>query len=66
MSIVGIAKILLQDQGGGLQQVSYRARKMNPIERGNTYYVYDLEALVVREALNIGGATLEVAISSLS
>jgi hypothetical protein len=40
-SIVGIATIMLQDQGGGLQQVSYWARKLNPAERGNTYSTYD-------------------------
>jgi hypothetical protein len=41
-SLVGIAVALLQDQGGGLQLVSYWALKLNnPVERGNTYYVYD-------------------------
>jgi hypothetical protein len=42
---LGIAAFLLQDQGGGLQPVSYWARKLNPTERGNTYSVYDLEIL---------------------
>jgi hypothetical protein len=36
-SILGIAAIMLQDQGGGLQRVSYWPRKLNLIERGNTY-----------------------------
>jgi hypothetical protein len=36
-SRVGVAAILLQDQGRGLQPVSYWARKLNPGERGNTY-----------------------------
>jgi hypothetical protein len=42
---------MLQDQGGSLQPVSYWARKLNPTERGNTYSAYDLEALVVCEAV---------------
>jgi hypothetical protein len=32
-----MAEVTLQDQGGGLQPVSYWARKLNPTERGNTY-----------------------------
>jgi hypothetical protein len=48
---MGIAPIMLQDQGGGLQPVSYRARKLNPAERGNTYSAYDSEALAVCEAV---------------
>jgi hypothetical protein len=43
---------MLQDKGGGLQPISYSARKMNPSERGNIYCAYDLEALAVREAVN--------------
>jgi hypothetical protein len=50
-STVGIATLLLQDQGGGLQPVSYWARKLNPTERGHTYSAYDLEALAVCEAV---------------
>jgi hypothetical protein len=50
-STVGIASVMLQDLGGGLQPVSYWARKLNPVERGNTYSAYDLEALVVCEAV---------------
>jgi hypothetical protein len=50
-SAVGIIAVLLQDQGGGLQHVSYLARKVNPVERGNTYSVYDLEALAICEAV---------------
>jgi hypothetical protein len=50
-STMGIAAIMLQDQGGGLQPVSFWARKLNPAERGNTYYAYDLEALAVCEAV---------------
>jgi small nuclear ribonucleoprotein (snRNP)-like protein len=46
-STVGIASVVLQDQGGGLQPVSYWARKLNQAKRGNTYYAYDLEALAV-------------------
>jgi hypothetical protein len=48
-STMKIAAIMLQDQGGGLQPVSYLARKLNPAERGNTYSAYDLEALAVCE-----------------
>jgi hypothetical protein len=43
-SSMGIATVLLQDQGGGLHPVSYWARKLNPAERGSTYSAYDLEA----------------------
>jgi hypothetical protein len=50
-STVGIATVMLQDQGGGLQPVSYFARKLNPAVRGNTYSAYDLEALAVCEAV---------------
>jgi hypothetical protein len=50
-SSVGIATIMLQDREGGLQPFSYRARKLNPAERGNTYSAYDLEALAVCEAV---------------
>jgi hypothetical protein len=50
-STVGIARVMLQDQGGGLQPLSYWARKLNPAERGSTYYAYDLEALAVYEAV---------------
>jgi hypothetical protein len=52
-STLGIAAIMLQCQGGGLQLVSYWARKLNPTERGNTYSAYDLETLAVREALEV-------------
>jgi hypothetical protein len=51
VSTMGIAPIVLQDQGGGLQPVSYWARKLNPPQRGNTYSAYDSEALVVCEAV---------------
>jgi hypothetical protein len=50
-SSVGIAAFLLQDQGGGLQPLSDRARKVNPAERGHTYSAYDFEALAVCEAV---------------
>jgi hypothetical protein len=46
-----IAAAMLQDQGGGLQPISYWARKLNPNEFGNTYSAYDLEALAVCEAV---------------
>jgi hypothetical protein len=46
-----ISALMLQDQGGGHQPVSYLARKLNPVERGNTYYAYDFEALAVCEAV---------------
>jgi hypothetical protein len=36
-SAVGIATIMLQDQGGGLQPVSYCVRKMNLAQRVNNY-----------------------------
>jgi hypothetical protein len=48
---VGIAVVLLQGQGGGLQQISSWARKLDPVERGNTYFAYVLEALAVCEAV---------------
>jgi hypothetical protein len=41
-SIVGIATVPLQDQGGGLQPVTCWARKLNLAERGSTYSAYDL------------------------
>jgi hypothetical protein len=50
-STVGITADMLQDQGRGLQPVSYWARKLNSAERGNTYFAYDLEALAVCEAV---------------
>jgi hypothetical protein len=50
-STMGIAAMMLQDQGVGFRQVSYAARKLNSCERGNTYYAYDLEALAVCEAI---------------
>jgi hypothetical protein len=50
-STVGIVAIMLQDQGGDLQPVSYWARKLTSAERGNTYSAYDLEALAVCEAV---------------
>jgi hypothetical protein len=50
-SKAGIAAIWLQDQGGGLELVSYLARKLNLAERCNTYSAYDLEALAVCEAV---------------
>jgi hypothetical protein len=50
-STMGIATLMLQDQGGGLQLVSYWARKLNLAERGNTYSTYDLEALAVCEGV---------------
>jgi hypothetical protein len=50
-STVGIATVMLQDQGGGLQPVSYWARKLNRFERGNTYSAYDWEALAVCEVV---------------
>jgi hypothetical protein len=49
--IVGIATVMLQDQGGGLQPFSYTARKLSPTECGNTFSAYDLDALTVREAV---------------
>jgi hypothetical protein len=50
-STMGIAAVLLQDQGGGLQPVSYWAHKLNLAELGNTYSAYDLEALAVCEVV---------------
>jgi hypothetical protein len=50
-STVGIALVMLQDKGGGLQSLSYWARKLNPTERGDTYSAYDLEALAVYKAI---------------
>jgi hypothetical protein len=50
-STVGTATVMLQDQGGGLQSVSYWARKLNRAERGNTSSTYDLEALAVCEVV---------------
>jgi hypothetical protein len=50
-STLGIVAVILQDQGGGLQSLSYWARKLNSSEGGNTYYAYDLEALAVCKAV---------------
>jgi hypothetical protein len=50
-STVGIATVMLQDQGGGLQPASNWARKLNRGERNNTYPAYDLEAFAVCEAV---------------
>ena len=50
-SNVGLAAVLLQDQGGGPQPVAYWARKLTEAERGNTYSAYDLEALAVCESI---------------
>jgi hypothetical protein len=50
-STVEIATVMLQDQGGRLQPVSYWARKLNPAERRNTYDAYDLEAFAVCEVV---------------
>jgi hypothetical protein len=47
----GIAAVMLQDQGGGLELVSYRTCKLNSAKRGNTYSAYDLEALAVCETV---------------
>jgi hypothetical protein len=58
-STVGIASVMLQDQGGGLQPVFYWARKLNPAERGNTYSAYDLQALAVCEAVKLCMCYLE-------
>jgi hypothetical protein len=48
---VGIAAIMLEDQGGGLQPFPYWARKLNSAERGNTYSAYDIGALSICEAV---------------
>jgi hypothetical protein len=58
-STMGVAAIMLQDQGGGLQQVSYWVHKLNPAEHGNTYSAYDLDALVVCEAIKYWRCYLE-------
>jgi hypothetical protein len=50
-SAVGIASVMLQNQGGGLPLVSHHARKLNSAERGNTHSAYDLKALAVCEAV---------------
>jgi hypothetical protein len=42
---------MLQDRGGGLQPLSYWAHNLNSIERGNTYFAYDLKASAVCEAV---------------
>jgi hypothetical protein len=47
---VGIAIVMLQDQGGGLQPFSFWARKLNLAERGSTYSAYDLETWAVCKA----------------
>jgi hypothetical protein len=41
-SAVGASIALLQDNGGGLRQVCYWARKLNKVERGNSYSAYGL------------------------
>jgi hypothetical protein len=48
-SIVGIAAVILQDQGRGLQQVSYMARELNLGECGSTSDACCLKALAVCE-----------------
>jgi hypothetical protein len=48
---MGIANVLLQYHGGGLQFVSYWARRPNSVERGYSDSAYDLEALVVYKAV---------------
>jgi hypothetical protein len=48
---LGIVAIMLQDQGGGLQPISYRARQLNPSKRGNIYSAYALEVLAVCKAV---------------
>jgi hypothetical protein len=58
-STLGIATLRLQDQGGGLQPISYGARKLNRAERGNTSYVYDSEAFAVCEAVKHWRCDLE-------
>jgi hypothetical protein len=50
-STLGIEAVLLQNQRGGLQLVSYGACKLNPAKRGNTYSAYDLEGLAVCKAI---------------
>jgi hypothetical protein len=47
----GIAAVLLQDQRGGLQPVSYWARKLNNVERANSFCAYDLETLAICQAV---------------
>jgi hypothetical protein len=47
----GIVAVMLKDQGGGHEQLSESARKLNPAERFNTYSAYDLGALAVYEAV---------------
>jgi hypothetical protein len=49
-STLGIPIIMLQDQGGGLQPISYSMRKLNPAERNKTYSAFDLDALPAYEA----------------
>jgi hypothetical protein len=44
---MGIAAVMLQHHGLGLQLVSYWARKLNQDDLGDTYSAYDLEALAV-------------------
>jgi hypothetical protein len=51
---------MLQYQGGGLQPLSYWARKLNPAKRGNTYSSYDLKDLAVCEAVKHWGCYLVV------
>jgi hypothetical protein len=48
---VGIEAVLLQDQGGGPQLVSYMVNKLGNVERDNSYSAYDLEVLAVSEAV---------------
>jgi hypothetical protein len=58
VSTVGINTAILQDRGG-LQHVYYWARKLNSIERGNTYSAYDLKASAVCEAVKLWRCYLE-------
>jgi hypothetical protein len=43
-STMGIAAIVHQDQGGGLQSVCFLARQLIIAKLGNSYSAHDLEA----------------------
>jgi hypothetical protein len=58
-STMEIVAVMLHDQGGELQPFFYLARKLNPLELGNTCYAYNLEALAICEAVKHWRCNLE-------
>jgi hypothetical protein len=58
---LGIVAVMWQDQGGGLQPLSYLALTLNPAEGSNTYFTYNLVSpLAILEAVKHCKCYLEV------